>query len=106
MQHYFLFFLATLLQKKIPRRILVQVFSSSLLPAFIGPDLLTTTERSAISQSLGLAFPFGYTSPTLSAFAPRRLRDFPQLSVSSVPSILTLITSMSLTGHVPLYVFL
>lgn len=104
MRHHFLFFLATCPLKKIGH-ILVQVFSSSLLPAFIGLDFLTTTERSAISQPFDLAFPFGYTSPTLSAFAPRRLRDFPQSSASSVPSILTLNTSMSLAGHLPLFVF-
>ena len=39
-------------------RILIQVFPSTLLPAFIGSDLLATTEPSAISQTLGLAFPF------------------------------------------------
>ena len=82
-------------------RILIRVFSSRLLPAFIGSDLLTTTERSAISQPIDSAFPFGYTSPTLSAFASRKLRDFPQLSAHSIPSILTLITSMSLAGRIP-----
>jgi hypothetical protein len=45
--------------------------------------------------------PSGYTSPTLSAFAPRKLRGFPRSSAHSIPSILTLITSMSLAGHIP-----
>jgi hypothetical protein len=88
-------------------RILIRVLSSRLLPAFIGSDLLTTTERSAISQPIGLAFPFrGYTDPTLYAFTSRKLRDFPRSSAHSLPSILTLIPSMSLVGHVPLFVFL
>jgi hypothetical protein len=87
-------------------RILVRVFPSTLSPAFIGSDFLTTTERSAISQPIGLAFPSGYTSPTLFTFALRKLRDFPQSSTRSVPSILTLITSMSLAGLIPFLVFL
>lgn len=45
--------------------------------------------------------PSGYTSSTLFAFAPRTLRDFPRSSAHSIPSILTLITSMSLVGHIP-----
>jgi hypothetical protein len=52
------------------------------------------------SPSIQLS-PSGYTSPTSPAFASRRLRDFPQLSAHSVPSILTLITSMSLADHIP-----
>ncbi len=52
------------------------------------------------SPSIWLS-PSGYTSPTLSTFASRKLRDFPQLSAHSIPSILTLITSMSLAGHIP-----
>lgn len=36
----------------------------------------------------------------------RKLRDLPQLSVHSIPSILTLLTSMSPVGHIPLFVFL
>jgi len=43
----------------------------------------------------------GYASSTFRAFAGRRLRDFPQSPTRSVPSILTLITSMSLAGHIP-----
>lgn len=39
-------------------------------------------------------------------FASRKLRDFPQLSAHSIPSILTLITSISLTGRIPLFVCL
>ena len=46
-------------------RILIQVLSSSLLPAFIGSDLLATTERSAISQLIDSAFPFGLYLPYL-----------------------------------------
>jgi hypothetical protein len=45
--------------------------------------------------------PSGYTFPTLSAFASRKLRDFPRSSAHSIPSILTLNTSMSLAGHIP-----
>lgn len=37
-------------------RILIQVFSSGLLPAFFGLDLLATTEQSAISQPIDSAF--------------------------------------------------
>jgi len=48
-----------------------------------------------------LAFPFGYTIPTLFTFVARKLRDFPRSSAHSLPSILTLITSMSLAGHFP-----
>lgn len=46
-------------------RILIRVLPSRLLPAFIGSDLLATTERSAISQTLGSAFPFGLYLPYL-----------------------------------------
>lgn len=49
---------ALMASKKNPR-ILIRVFPSSLLPAFIGSDLLATTERSAISQPIDSAFPFG-----------------------------------------------
>jgi hypothetical protein len=43
----------------------------------------------------------GYTSPTLVTFVHRKLRDFPRSSAHSLPSILTLITSISLAGHIP-----
>jgi hypothetical protein len=46
-------------------RILIRVFPSTLLPAFIGSDFLATTERSAISQPIGSAFPFGLYLPYL-----------------------------------------
>jgi hypothetical protein len=46
-------------------RILIQVFPSTLLPAFIGSDLLATTEQSAISQPIGLAFPLRLYLPYL-----------------------------------------
>lgn len=46
-------------------RILIRVFSSILLPAFIGSDLLATTKRSVISQPIDLAFPFGLYLPYL-----------------------------------------
>lgn len=46
-------------------RILIRVFPSILSPAFIGSDFLTTTERSAISQPIGLAFPFRLYLPYL-----------------------------------------
>lgn len=87
-------------------RILIRVLPSRLLPAFIGSDLLATTGRSSISQPIDLAFSLRLCRPYLFAFASRRLRDFPQLSAHSIPSILTLITSMSLAGHNPLFVFL
>jgi hypothetical protein len=51
--------LLDLLSCTIKPRILIRALSSGLLPAFIGSNLLATTERSAISQSIGLAFPFG-----------------------------------------------
>ncbi|MDQ0888227.1 hypothetical protein QFZ81_003315 [Paenibacillus sp. V4I9] len=40
-------------------------FSSRLLPAFIGSDLLTTTERSSISQPIDSAFPLRLYLPYL-----------------------------------------
>jgi hypothetical protein len=80
--------------------------SSRLLPAFIGSDLLTTTERSSISQPIDSAFPLRLYLPYLIHVCVRTLRDFPQLSVHSIPSILTLLTSMSPVGHIPLFVFL
>jgi hypothetical protein len=51
------------LQKK--PRILIQVFPSRLLPAFIGSDLLATTGRSAISQPIDSAFPLRLYLPYL-----------------------------------------
>lgn len=88
------------------RRTLIRVFPSILSPAFIGPDFLATTGRSATSQPIDSAFPFGLYLPYLAAFAVWRLRGFPRSSSHSVPSILTLITSMSLAGHIPFRVFL
>lgn len=90
----------TAASKKKPR-ILIQVFPSRLLPAFIGSDLLATTERSATSQPIGLAFPYGLYLTYLIHVCGRRLRRFPRSSAHSIPSILTLITSMSLAGHIP-----
>jgi hypothetical protein len=46
-------------------RILIRVLPSRLLPAFIGSDLLTTTERSAISQPIDSAFPLRLYLPYL-----------------------------------------
>mgnify|MGYP007088351010 CR=1 FL=1 len=46
-------------------RTLIRVFSSRLLPAFIGSDLLATTERSAISQPIDSAFPLRLYLPYL-----------------------------------------
>jgi hypothetical protein len=83
------------------KRTLIRVLSSRLSPAFIGSDFLATTGRSAISPPVASAFPSGLYLPCLTAFAARRRRDFPQSSSHSVPSILTLITSMSLAGHTP-----
>jgi len=44
---------------------LIRVFSSRLLPVFIGSDFITTTEPSATCSAIGLVFPIqGYSSPT------------------------------------------
>jgi hypothetical protein len=84
----------------------IQVFPSILLPAFIGLDLLTTTDNPPPAvPSIRLSL-LGYTSSTLDTFVPRSLQSFPRSSTHSVPSILTLITSVSPVGLFPLLVFL
>jgi hypothetical protein len=66
------------LKKKLPR-ILIQVFPSRLLPAFIGSDLLATTERSAISQPVNLAFPFGLYLPYLGRVCVKETTRLPSV---------------------------
>jgi hypothetical protein len=86
--------------KKKPR-ILIQALSSGCYqPSSAWTYSLLRNDPPSRSPSVRLSL-LGYTFPTLITFVARRLRDFPRSSAHSLPSILTLITSMSLAGHIP-----